>query len=133
MINKVLSQTEINVLEKGTYNFAPMPNRINEADLRGDFNDFSRKMRCKWYFRDETSNDFSEILAFRPKYTWKPQAGDPCVELFLSKMEHEQFSFLPGKPQSYNFTKEEWQALKNLKENRSITFKPADKRSCVAV
>ena len=53
-------------------------------------------MRCKWYFTDEPSNDFSEINAFRPKSTWKPPAGDPCFELFLSKMEHELFSFLPG-------------------------------------
>ena len=75
--------------------------------MRRDFNEFSRKMRCKWYFRDEPSEEFSEIPAFRPKSTWKPPAGDPCVELFLSKMKHELFSFLPGKPQSYNLTKEE--------------------------
>ena len=92
-------------------------------------------MRCKWYFRDEPSNDFSEIPAFRPKSTWKPPASDSCVELFLSKHEHEHemFSFLPMKPQSYNFTKEEWQALKNLEEDRSITIKPADKGSYVVV
>ena len=50
---KVLSQTEINVLEKGL-GFSPTPSFINEADLRRDFNEFSRKMRCKWYFRNET-------------------------------------------------------------------------------
>ena len=104
--NKVLSQTEIDILEKGL-GFVPTPNMINEADLRRDFNEFSRKMRCKWYFRDEPSEEFSEIPAFRPKSTWKPPAGDPCVELFLSEMKHELFSFLPGKPQSYNLTKEE--------------------------
>ena len=48
-------------------------------------------------------------------------------------MEHELFSFLPGKPQSYNLTMEVWQALKNLKEDRSIIIKPADKGSCVVV
>ena len=61
--NKVLSQTEISVLEKGL-GFVPTPNMINEADLRRDFNEFSRKMRCKWYFRDEPSEEFSEIPAF---------------------------------------------------------------------
>ena len=73
--------------------FVLTPNMINEADLRRYFNEFSKKMRCKWYFRDEPSKDFSKILAFRPKCTWTPPAGDPCVELFLSKMEHELFSF----------------------------------------
>ena len=130
--NNVLSQTEISVLEKGL-GFIPTPNMINDADLRPDFNEFSRKMRCKWYFRDEPSKDLIEISAFRPKPTWKHAAGDICVELFLGKMEHELFSFLPGKLQSYNLTKDKWQALKNLTENRSIVIKPADKGSCVVV
>ena len=130
MSNKVLSQTEISVLEKGL-GFVPTPNMTNEADLRRDFNDFRRKMRCKWYFKDELSEEFSEIPAFKPKFTWKPPASDPCVELVLSIMEHELFSFLPGKPQSHSLTKGEWQALKNLKEDRSMIIKPADKGSCV--
>ena len=40
---------------------------------------------------------------------------------------------IPWKPQSYNLTKEEWQALKNLKEDRSIIIKQADKGSYVVV
>ena len=119
-------------MEKGL-RIVPTLNMINEGDLRRDFNKFNRKMRCKWYFRDEPSNNFSEIPAFRPKSTGKPPAGDLCVELFLSKMEQELFSFLLGKPQSYNLTKEERQALKNLKEERSIITKPADKGSFVVV
>ena len=79
-------------------------------------------MRCKWYFRDGPLNNFSEIPAFKPNSTWKPPVGDS----FLSKMEHELFSFLSEKPQSYNLTKEEWKALLNLKEDRSILNKPAD-------
>ena len=54
---------------------------------------------------------------------WKTPRGDPCVELFLGEMEHELFSFLPGKPQSYNLTKEECQALQNLKEGRAVILK----------
>ena len=128
---KIFSQTEINILEKGL-EFVPTPNMISEADLRRDFKEFSRKIRCKWYLRDEPFEEFSEIPAFRPKSTWKPPAGDPCVELFLSKME-QLFSFLPGKPQSYNLAKEERQAWKNLKDDRSIIIKPADKGNCVVV
>ena len=74
--NKFLNETEIRVLEKGL-GFVPTPNMINEEDLRRDFNEFSRKMRCKWYFRNEPSNEFSEIPAFRPKSNWKPPAGNP--------------------------------------------------------
>ena len=38
---KVLTETEIRVLEKGL-RFAPTPSRINESDLKRDFNEFSR-------------------------------------------------------------------------------------------
>ena len=103
---KVLTETEIGVLKRGL-GFVPTPNLIDEENLRRDFDDFSRKMRCKWYFRNELSDYFSEVPAFKPKSLWKPPAGHPCVELFLSKLEGELFSFLPGKPQSYNMTKEE--------------------------
>ena len=68
--NKVLNQTEISILEKGL-GFLPTPNMINEADLRRDFNMFSRKTRCKCYLRDEPSEELSQIPAFRTKSTWK--------------------------------------------------------------
>ena len=94
---KVLIATEIKDLDR-SLGFAPTPNLINEADLRRDFEDFSRKMRYRWYFRNEPSDDFSNVPAFRPKSQWKPPTGHPCVELFLSRLEKELFSFLPGKP-----------------------------------
>ena len=56
-------RNEIKVLEKGL-GFVPTPNIINEEDLRRDFGEFSRKMRCKWYFKDEPSPNFSEVPAF---------------------------------------------------------------------
>ena len=110
---KVLTETEIKVLERGL-GFVPTPNLINEADLRRDFEDFSRKMRCRWYFRNQLSDDFSNVLAFRSKSQWKPTTQHPCVELLLSRLEKELFRFLPGKPQSYNLTEEEWKAMRNL-------------------
>ena len=57
--------------------FVCTPNMIKKADSRRDFNEFSRKMRCKWYFINEASGEFSEIPAFRTRSTWKPTAGDP--------------------------------------------------------
>ena len=58
---KVLMETEIRVLEKGS-GFASTPTRINESDLKRDFNEFSRKVRCKWYFRNEPTENFSKKL-----------------------------------------------------------------------
>ena len=53
--------------------------------------------------------------------------------MFLSKLESELFSYLPGKPQAYNLTKEEWLAMRSLAEDRDIIIKTADKGSCVVV
>ena len=129
---KVLTETEIGVFERD-FGFVPRPDLINEENLRRDLNDFSRKMRCKWYFRNEPSDHFCEVHAFKPKSAWKPPAGHAFVEFFLSKLEGELLSFLPGKPQSYNLSKEEWQTMRNLAEDRLIIIKPADKGSCIAV
>ena len=119
-------------MEKGL-GFVPTPNIINDGDFRRRFAEFSRKMRCKWYFRDEPSPNFSEVPAFRPKSNWKPPPGHPCVELFLSKFESALFSFMTGKPQTYNLTKEDWLAMRSLAKDQFIIIKPTNKGSCVVV
>ena len=80
--HKILSETEIRVLSKGLQ-FLPTSFKIDEVDLRKDFNEFSRRMRNKWHLRDNATADFSEIPAFRPKSTWTPPKGCPSFELFL--------------------------------------------------
>ena len=79
---KVLSQTEINVLEKGL-GFSPTPSFVNKADLRREFNEFSRKMRCKWYFRNKTQSS-KEIPTFHSKSTWNPPPPPPPPQRFSS-------------------------------------------------
>ena len=44
---KVLAEDEIKVLEKGL-DFAPIQRKINEPELRQDFENFCRRMRIKW-------------------------------------------------------------------------------------
>ena len=90
-------------------------------------------MRCRWYFKHEPSSNFINVLVLRPKSQWKPPAGNPCVELFLSRLEEELFLFLSGNPQSYNPTKEKWKAMSNLAEDRWIIVKPDNKGSCFVI
>ena len=47
--NRVLSDAEIRVLEKGL-DYAPIQRKINQPELRHDFNDFCRRIRLKWHF-----------------------------------------------------------------------------------
>ena len=104
--HELLTHLEISILGKGL-GFSPTPTFINEADLRRDFADFPRKMRCEWCFRNEPREDFCEIPAFRIKSNWSPRKGHPALEMFLSRMEGETFSLLPSNSTSYNLTKEE--------------------------
>ena len=88
---KALTETEISVLEK-RLDFAPIQKLLNEPELRKNFEAFFRGMRCKWHFRNELSEDFSETPAFRPKFVWKPPKVHASLELFFSRLEKELFS-----------------------------------------
>ena len=78
---KVLTDVEIKVLEKGL-DYAPIQKKINEPELRRDFEEFCGRMRLKWYFRNEPSPYFKEAPVFAPKLTWKPPKGHPNLEVF---------------------------------------------------
>ena len=129
---KVLSETEIKVLEKGL-GFSPTPSFINEADLQRDFDDFARKMRCKWYFRNESQYIPSQVSTCKLKSTWNPPKGSPALELFLNKVKEDIFSVLPGRPKKFNLNREEYLTMRSLQNDRSVIIKPADKGSAVVV
>ena len=130
--HKVLSDAEIKILEKGL-DFAPIQRKINEPELREDFEEFCRRMRVKWYFRNEPSESFSNKPAFSPKSNWKPPEGHPNLEVFLSQIENELFKTVET-PLSYsNLSKEEWEAVRTLADDRNIVIKKADKDSCVVI
>ena len=126
-----LNSLELDVLGKGL-GFVPTPTCINESHLHQDFLDFSRKMRCKWYFRNN-SNENSDESSFRVKSNWIPPKGNLALELFLQCLEKDLFKKLPGKVSTYNLSKEEWLSMRGLAEDRSVVIKPADKGSCVVV
>ena len=78
------------MLEK-CLDFAPIQQKINETELRKDFEEFCRDMRTKWNFRNEPSQDFSVAPVFDCKSSWKPPLGHPNLEVFLSQVESERF------------------------------------------
>ena len=59
----------------------------------------------------------------------------PGFQLFLSQIENHIFENLvkDSKSINSNMTKEEWDALKGLADDRSVIIKKADKGSCVVV
>ena len=120
------------MLEK-SLDFAPIQRKINEPELRKDFEEFCRRMRTKWNFRNEPSQDFSVTPVFAGKSSWKPPLGHTNLELFLSQVESELFIETQGSLRYSNLSQEEWRAIRSLADDRSIVIKKADKGSCVVV
>ena len=60
---KEFSAKEVSVRETGL-GFALFPSHINEANLRRDIQEFSRKIRCKWHFRNEGNHNHKAMRRF---------------------------------------------------------------------
>ena len=83
----------------------------------------------KWNFRNEPTNNFSEIPAFSPKSGWKPPKGHASLEVSLSRVEKELLSNGMNDSIQSNLSGDEWKALRNLADDRSNVIKGADKGS----
>ena len=102
----VLTDSEIKVLEKG-FEYAPIQCKINEPELRNDFEEFCRRMRLKWYFRKEPTSEFSETPSFTSKSLLKPPKGHTSLEVFLSEIEKETFATPDSKLGYSNLSRED--------------------------
>ena len=70
-----------------------------------------------WYW---TYTLFKKRLVFAPKSTWKPPKGQPNLEDFL-KSNWKEFVELADTSFGYfNFSKEEWQAMRTLANDKSM-------------
>ena len=91
------------------------------------------RMRCKWHFRNELSENFSETPAVRPKSVWKPPKDHASLEVFLSRLEKELFSDDISDSTQSNLSAEEWKALRGLAADKTNVIKGTDKGSSVVV
>ena len=88
---KILTDIEIKVLklilkfEKGL-DYSPIQNKINEPELRINFEEFCRRMRLNGIFVISL-HPFKETPVFAPNSSWKPPKGHPNLEVFLSQIE----------------------------------------------
>ena len=82
----------MNVLGK-VLGFMPKPSFNNGASLKRDFEDFARKMRCEWYFQDDTTKSFSQRPFPKINLVGIPLRG---ILHLISKPEGDIFSVLLG-------------------------------------
>ena len=128
--NRALSDSEISVLSKGL-KFVVTPKELDQSQIKIDLENFGRRLRLKWHFRE--SEEFSEYPAFRPKSKFNPRNKDIAIEVYLSKLEEEIMNISANGSNFSNISREERAALNDLKSDRSIVIKEADKGSGVVV
>ena len=64
---------------KKVWTMHPFQNKINEPELRKDFSKFYRRMRNKWYFRNELILQVCKVLCFLTKSLWKRPNEHPAL------------------------------------------------------
>ena len=84
-----------------------MQRKIVEPELKSDFEEFCRYISIKWYFRTESSENFSEIPLFRPNSSRKPPRRYPNLEMFLSKVEQDLFKTIETPARYSNLSRDE--------------------------
>ena len=87
------------------------------------------------YCPKDSPNDEKEFdrNKFKPKSTFNPRNKDAAIEIYLSSLEEKLMNIEIPQYKYNNLTREEWSALYNLKNDRSIVIKSADKGYAVVV
>ena len=125
-----LTGSEIYLLSKGL-NFVPTSNTIDKAKLKTELEALGRVLRLKWHFRNE-ENEF-DLDQFKPKSTVNLRNKDAAIEVYMSSLEEKLMKIEIPKDKYKNLTIKERQVLYDLKNNKSIVIKSADKVSTVVV
>ena len=129
--DKNLSEDQIKLLSKGL-KFSPTPRDIDKGQLKADVDAFKRRIRLSWYFKDEENSDYDPD-AFYVISGWNPPRADNILETYLSLLEKEVLSVSPEGRNFSNLSFGERQALGELKSDKTIVIKEADKGSAVVV
>ena len=121
-----LSWSEISLLSK-SLKFVPSANEIDRAKLKRELEEYGRKIRLMWYFRNDERSFSTD--KFRPKSSFNPRNKDTIIETYLSCLE-ERLLDIPSKRYN-NLPKEECDTLYSLRDDSTIIIKGADKVSIV--
>ena len=102
-----------------------------KAKLKMELEAFGRMLHLKWHFRNENKGIYRDM--FKPKSNFNPCNKDVAIEVYLSSLEEKLMKVEVPKDKFNNLTKSERKALCDLKSDKSIVIKSADKGSAVVV
>ena len=121
------------MLEKGL-KFIPTNERWDQDKWNEDIEQFIRKLKTRWYFRNRPSSRSKISLAEdigRPKIKkWSPPNSslDDEEKATLQSIQKQLRNSKPRRARS-NMTAQERKSLRELKKDNNIIIKPADKGS----
>ena len=136
-----LSEAQLSLLSKGL-KFCPTPGEPKMDDLRRDLDSFHRKMRWKSFFEskekdpsESTTNRLGPFKHqnFKHPSTAEPQPGPAALEAFALINELELSKTVGTSPSKQNLSRSEREAISELRNNRNIVIKPADKGGATVV
>ena len=125
-----LSSAEISLLSKGL-KFVPTANKIDQAKLKRELEEYGRKLRLMWHFRNDERPFCKD--RFKPKSTFNPRNKDAVIETYLSCLEERLLDIEIPSKRFNNLTKNERNAMYSLKDDKSIIIKGADKGAALIV
>ena len=121
--------------------FLPPPGAPDIGDIIQDLDNFKRKTRMQLFFTDPNQGSKPESIpsggpfehrSFKLKSTFNP-VGPFQLESMFHSIEQDLHRLKYKEPGKKYLTKEEYKAIKSLKNNKDIIIKPADKGSAVVV
>jgi hypothetical protein len=125
----VLSTEEKKVLELGL-KFTPTPTTINTFKLMSDLLSFNRRLRLKeFFFGIESPWQASWMKQTSRRGFEPPHNREPALENYIEKVNQEILDQLKSNVEKNhpNISDSERKALNDLKSNKQIIVKPADK------
>ena len=125
-----LSQSQISLLGRGL-TFVKTPRRVPLNEVLTAFSAFERRMHIQYHFRDHNS----EKPTFYKKSNWDPPVPE-CTPIhdYLSCVQNDiRNLYTHPKQNPQNLTKNELEALNELKNNQNIVIKRADKGGKIVI
>ena len=103
-----LSEAEISLLPKGL-KFVPIVNKIDRAKLKTELEEYGKKLRFMWHFRNDEKSFLYE--KFRPKFTFNPRNKDNVTETYFRSLEERLLDIDISSKRFNNLTNKEHNTL----------------------
>ena len=127
-----LTAAQIQLLERGL-TFIPRPRKIDWEELRRDTYKYHRKIKLIDYYQDSESDQNRTPFVFPS--TWEPKLSqvDGKIRRLIQLDNHILTQFIPTADRPDNLTAEERASITELRNNKHIVIKPADKGSKIVI